>query len=575
MNSTATSMPIRASHSLVATCARLMSVLVLLGCLTADVYGQRTVAIEPGFGTINDAIMGDTTATGARVDSNTVYTLRGGLTFEDRYYLNGSVLSGNYHLTVRAEDGAAVPPVLQVLTDETGQSAGVFFEAEGDVTLKGLYLLGMDDLDAPRSQVVIVNGDTKKLIVDDVFIDYNRFIVFRFNGDNGTLRLTNSHLRNVLTTNNPGNGKVVDGRGTNLLSVYVENNTFEGVSAEFVRLSGGLFRELFFNHNTIYTMHGFVRDDFRENSSKVVEARITNNLFVNMGWVGDTLNTANPPSNWRVGVFSFDSLSVVPELTEEDRDVLISHNNFYWEPDLNAFFNSGFTATCANCSGGTVKQYPLFNERAQAFVDAGLVRFDNAIEEDPGFASTSGVASFIDWVEGYWTEPASVSAEMVYYDPDGTQNVDIWPVPDDFSYPTTKASYTAGTGGFPLGDLNWFPDRLQAWIEAGGGTGIIVDREDEPELPMALTLKGNYPNPFNPSTTIRFDLPEAAMVYVYVFDVIGRRVMTTARAAMAAGSDRSIALDAGGLPSGTYLYRVVAETRERVQSTAGRMILIK
>jgi len=550
----------------------------LLGGAVHDVQAQRTITIEPGFGTINDAIMGDTTATGERVDANTVYVLRGGLSVEDRYYLNGSILTTNYHLQVQAEEGSTVPPVLQVLTDETGVSAGTFIEAEGDVTLRGLYMLGMDDLDAPRSQHVIMNGDDKHLVVDDCFIDYNRFIVFRFNGENGNLRLTNSHIRNVLTTNNPGNGKVVDGRGTNLESVYVENNTFEGVSGEFTRLSGGLMRNLFFHHNTVYNMHAFVRDDFRENSGKVVEARIANNLFINTGWVGDTLNTANPPSNWEVGIFAFDSLSVVPELTEEDRDIHISRNNFFWEPELMDFFNSGFTATCEICSGGTVKQYPIFSPRGQLFVDDGLIRFDNAIEEDPEFGLTSGVSGFIDWVEGYWTEPANVSATMVYFDPDGTnstEDITDWPVTDDFTYPTTKASFTAGSGGFPLGDLNWFPESKAEWEAQGGGTGIIVSREDNVEFPEGFILRGNYPNPFNPSTTIRFDLPSPADVRIHVYDLLGRELMALPAGSMESGANRTVEVDAGSLPSGVYLYRVFAESPLSVQTLTGRMVLLK
>ncbi len=541
----------------------------------SEAHAQRTVIIEPGFGTINDAIMGDTTATGARVDSNTVYVLRGGLTFEDRYYLNGRIRSGNYHLQVVAEEGATHPPVLQVLTDETGSSTSRFFDADGDLTIRGLYILGMNDLDAPRNHVAIMNGDNKTLVVDDCIVEYYRFIVFRVNGENGSVRLTNSFLRNVLTTNNPGNGKVVDPRGNNLESLYVENTTFSGISGELIRLSGAIMNSLFFNHNTVYTMHGFVRDDVQEHSNKLVEGSITNNLFVNMGWVGDTTNTADAPSHWERAIFTFDSLAVVPDLEETDRDVLISRNNFFWEQELVDYFNSGFQATCDLCTGGTVKQYSIFNSRAQRFVDAGLVRYELAMEENPEFGHTPGLTGFIDWSKGYWTDPASVSEEMLIYDPDGTQEVTTWPLLEDYSYPTTKASYTAAGGDFPLGDLNWFPERKAAWMAAGGGTGILVDREDAVELPGALVLKGNYPNPFNPSTTVRFDLPSAAKVHVEVFDVLGRSMLSTPAQPLASGADRSITVQAGALPSGLYLYRIVAQTGVDVQTQTGTMVLLK
>ena len=42
------------------------------------------------------------------------------------------------------------------------------------------------------------------------------------------------------------------------------------------------------------------------------------------------------------------------------------------------------------------------------------------------------------------------------------------------------------------------------------------------ETPEALAVEGNYPNPFNPSTTIRFDLTEPAWVRLEVIDLLGR-----------------------------------------------------
>ncbi|MCZ6616650.1 MAG: T9SS type A sorting domain-containing protein [Gammaproteobacteria bacterium] len=545
---------------------------------------QRTVEVAPGFGTLNDAISSDTTATGARVDSNTVYMLTGGTSFEARYYLNGRIRSGDFHLQIVNAPGSTQPAVLQVLTDATGASSSRMIQHDGDLTIRGLYLLGADDLDAPRAVMIQIEGDAKTLIVDDCFVDYNRFITFRFNGAEGNFRLTNSHIRNVMTTNNPGNGKVIDPRGNVINEVYIENTTFEGVSAGLTRLSGALFRSLFFNHNTIWTMGGFIRDDVRSNSNKIVKARITNNHFINMGWPGDSLSAAwiDPPSHTRAGIFSFDSLSTVPGVSETDRDIVISNNNFYWDQELVDFFNSGYMTSCTECSGGTLKQWPIFNPRAQTFVDAGLVRFDNAIEDNPEFVNTPPISNYITWTTDYWALGASeVFATTVYYDPDGPQNVDTWPVPEDFSYPTTKASYTGGTGGFPLGDLNWFPAQKAAWEAVGGGTssgtdfGIIVANEDPDEVPTGFVLRGNYPNPFNPSTTIDFDLNVPAEVSVSVFDVLGRQVLTTPALQVAAGARQQIRVNASSLASGVYLYRVTARSATQTLTAMGRMSLIK
>ncbi|MCY4225574.1 MAG: DUF4397 domain-containing protein, partial [Bacteroidetes bacterium] len=53
----------------------------------------------------------------------------------------------------------------------------------------------------------------------------------------------------------------------------------------------------------------------------------------------------------------------------------------------------------------------------------------------------------------------------------------------------------------------------------------VVTSVDDLELPTEFSLHGNYPNPFNPSTRIQFDLPESAQVSLHVVDMLGREVM--------------------------------------------------
>ena len=99
--------------------------------------------------------------------------------------------------------------------------------------------------------------------------------------------------------------------------------------------------------------------------------------------------------------------------------------------------------------------------------------------------------------------------------------------------------------------------------------------EDETGLPSEFTLKGNYPNPFNPTTTIQFDLPESADVTIDVMDLLGRRVLVVPMQAMSAGANRSVRIDANSLSSGIYLYRVTARTRTDANVKVGTMTLLK
>jgi hypothetical protein len=102
-----------------------------------------------------------------------------------------------------------------------------------------------------------------------------------------------------------------------------------------------------------------------------------------------------------------------------------------------------------------------------------------------------------------------------------------------------------------------------------------IDEVEIAEIPDAFTLDGNYPNPFNPSTTIQFNLPETADVEIQIFDMLGRRVMAIPAQTMQAGAARSIQVNASQLASGSYLYRVIARMDSKTQVEQGRMMLLK
>jgi len=105
--------------------------------------------------------------------------------------------------------------------------------------------------------------------------------------------------------------------------------------------------------------------------------------------------------------------------------------------------------------------------------------------------------------------------------------------------------------------------------------GAITDTESGAELPTEFALKGNYPNPFNPTTTISFDLPESADVTVQVLDLLGREVMAIPSQTMTAGAGQTIQIDASSLSSGIYLYRVIARAAGTTHMQVKTMTLLK
>ena len=88
--------------------------------------------------------------------------------------------------------------------------------------------------------------------------------------------------------------------------------------------------------------------------------------------------------------------------------------------------------------------------------------------------------------------------------------------------------------------------------------GFITSNEEE-GLPTEFALEGNYPNPFNPSTTIAFSLTEPAHTRLTIYDMQGREVLTALSQTLPAGKHTQ-RLEMGDLPSGTYLYRLTSGT---------------
>ena len=93
-------------------------------------------------------------------------------------------------------------------------------------------------------------------------------------------------------------------------------------------------------------------------------------------------------------------------------------------------------------------------------------------------------------------------------------------------------------------------------VEVHGGTATGA-QEEIPALPRMFMLHECFPNPFNPSTELRYDLPVRAHVTLSIYDMLGQLVNTLVDGWQEAGRQRYV-FDARGLASGMYLCRMEA-----------------
>ncbi|MEM1096550.1 MAG: T9SS type A sorting domain-containing protein [Bacteroidota bacterium] len=131
----------------------------------------------------------------------------------------------------------------------------------------------------------------------------------------------------------------------------------------------------------------------------------------------------------------------------------------------------------------------------------------------------------------------------------------VWNDADAFIEGTAPYRFTGGIGSFGV----------TAWNASN------VANEAEETLPGGFALHGAYPNPFNPQTTISYDLGQAVPVRLAVYDMLGREVRVLLDGVRQATGRHTVAFEAAALPSGTYLYRIEAGAF----SATGSLVLLK
>jgi hypothetical protein len=98
----------------------------------------------------------------------------------------------------------------------------------------------------------------------------------------------------------------------------------------------------------------------------------------------------------------------------------------------------------------------------------------------------------------------------------------------------------------------------------------IDENGGEDNIPNHYALQQNYPNPFSPSTTIKFGIPSSELVTLKVYDLTGREVAVLMNEQKRAGS-YTIRFDADKLAAGVYFYRLEARALREIR----KMLLVR
>jgi hypothetical protein len=134
-------------------------------------------------------------------------------------------------------------------------------------------------------------------------------------------------------------------------------------------------------------------------------------------------------------------------------------------------------------------------------------------------------------------------------------------------FPAGAYTYTSNIGQYP--STVWDSDSFPFTKTAVGADGWAIGQSTT-ATPSEYAVHGASPNPFNPTTTLSFALPQAGQVKLSVYNVTGREVATLVNGLRDAGN-HEVTFDATGLASGLYIYQLTAGDF----NATGKMMLTK
>ncbi len=565
-----------------------MSLTVMAFLLSFQLFAQAPDTLDVpdridgvALGAINKFIHGDTTATGERNNPNRVYRL----SREKIYFVNDAIRNHDFHLTMIAAKPAdpanpSRPPVVMSGILEDGSLFPIFHWAGGDLTIKGIYYYSFRP-DAIGNQwgngwdsQVLNYGDSTTTIVDNCIFE-GACAAITSKAYWQDYIITNSLCRNGINeaTWYAGHFFLTDGLPLDTL-IMVNNTSFN--NGGFTCFSWGE-RYMLFEHNTVFTTHvnpfwagGGTNRDIKNN---IIFAPFTKGAKV-IKKDGEIVYDERGWSEYDGEVYSVTSvdtmqgalLDTLMGITEAERYINFQNNAYCWPKAVTDYWAAHADSV-----------YPITWQNARSaamFADnatwPGLHCTGN-IEADPGFNQDMMdlVQKQVNFVEMFTTNTMAVYRH--YYPSDNPMDKffpPAWPLTEDLTY-TNTALMTAGTDGFPLGDLNWYPDKKAQWLTA-------VESQDVDEMaPRDFDLCQNYPNPFNPTTTIAFSLKKGGHVSLAVYNLLGQKVKTLLDEKMIAGIHHATwdGTDEVGkhMASGIYYYRVETESHKAMK----KMLLMK
>jgi hypothetical protein len=519
-------------------------------------------------------------------EGNRTYRLeRGG------YYWVDGIIETKHPITIigKEEPAELRPPVIIMATDETGTSPQQFIIANYDVTVKNLYVAGIDD-GGVHKNFLETHADDIKVVVENCTFNYAFHWkgVFHFGSLDGTIELRDNVFMNILRGDGFLWSRVLYCNVTKIDTCIFTNNTVFNNSARVFDFGNNSALEpnyLLVDHNTFVNV-GMDLSHSRWYMNTIYSNNILHNVLIpgdaahtlSVGRAdnGDAADNGGLGVEWafiqhdtvetEMGTALYDSM--LTALGQDYEIFQIYNNNFYQDPYITDTY--GMLGKDPESGLDSANVPPILSQRAQGLFDddenyPGLFIDDATTwQVDPGFTNDpTDLENLRKWIFFRYRKTNPTDFLLL---PDGDDKFNfVWPVRGNMFDLTYSNSALVGNDGLHLGDLNWYPDERAQYQFTPVGVEQLPDA-----LPMEYELGQNYPNPFNPTTNIQFSIPESGLVSLKVFDVLGQEVAQVINQELKAGVHK-VDFNASQLTSGIYFYTLESGDFIKTQ----KMILLK
>ncbi len=454
-------------------------------------------------------------------------------------------------------------PLIVPLPDATGSYSKRMFDIKDDLTIVNVEINGNHG-DGTNSRLPFnVRANDVTLIVDNCVIGDFYYASIRTDNRAALIEVTNTLFLADRHMDQIDVGRTIELRGKGAGKVVLQNNTFCNATSMWFHnekwaAAAAPIDTLIIDHCTfIHQMGQQPAFDIRS----VKNFTFTNNVVTNAMMLGSDRYSGRIIT-WAGGYLDSNRVTVLgPYSTVAfvivDVDTFQTQANFH---NNNIFTEPAVFDTLFQTGSGRMSKAAMFTNDFKRIIDTTAASFEEQLSfaraPQTPFAMITEFVHKVDTVsviddENVWLAEITNTMEFVNY----------WDL--DMSYGTSAQSYTAAEDGFPLGDLNWYPDKKAEWL-------LTAVEPEEGSMPSKFTLEQNYPNPFNPTTNIKFSITENSFVTLKVYNILGQEVATLVNKEMAKGT-YTMKFDAKNLTSGLYIYKLQAGN----YSSSKKMMLLK